>query len=156
MSANIPPLLEFFRTSALVSVLIYEKEHTQKQQSGNSTIAKKYWHEKNEDYTQHALSESEKQLQYLNETTHPPLSDYISRTGHYQYINDLSKHQDFLPCFPVVCFMPIWWNRHASILINTAAYTGHIMACVSLVLYMCNVTWGVFLCFKSIFFHLHA
>lgn len=41
-SANIPPLLQFFRTSALVSVLIYEKEHTQKQQSGNLTIANKY------------------------------------------------------------------------------------------------------------------
>lgn len=40
MSANIPPLLQFFRTSALVSFLIYEKEHTQKQQSGNLTIAK--------------------------------------------------------------------------------------------------------------------
>lgn len=54
MSGNIPALLQFFHTSALVSVLIYEKEHTQKQQSGNLTTANKYWHEKNEAYTQHA------------------------------------------------------------------------------------------------------
>lgn len=79
MSANIPPLLRFFRTSALVSVLIYEKEHTQKQRCGNLTIAKKYWHEKKEDNTQHTWNEQKKQQYYLHGTTHPPPSDCIDK-----------------------------------------------------------------------------
>lgn len=54
----------------------------------------------------------------------------------------------FQECFPAIHLMDlmdIWRNRYAPIVINTAVYTGHVLARVSLALY---------LCFKCIFFDL--
>ncbi len=99
MSTNIPPLLQFFRTSALVSVLIYEKEHTQKQPPGSLTIAKKHWHEKNVSYTQHIWSEKEKQLWYLNATTHPTMYNLGETPTACQHTRRLSCVFQLFVCY---------------------------------------------------------
>lgn len=143
MSANIPPLLQFFRTSALVSVLIYEKEHTQKQQFGTLELPKNTDMRKMR--TKHSIDEVNRRGSG-GIWTKQKISLLLT-----VYITWVSTHEEFF-----IHLMCIWQNRYACILINIAIYTDHVTVCISSAPFVCNETQGIFFMLQVYFFAFYA